>query len=69
MQITSHNATETLKALGEERSRAVNELFYSRQISSIGDKAEAALASHIERITLSYAKLLDQVDQYEVCDW
>ena len=68
MQVTVNQTIDTLKAIGEERSKAVEELSYSKQIASLGNNVESLLEHHIEKLNLVYAKLLEQVEQFEVCN-
>jgi len=68
MKVTVQQTIDTLKAIGEERSKAVDELSYSKQIASLGKNAESLLEHHIEKINLVYTKLLEQVEQFEVCN-
>ena len=68
MQVTVKHVLDTLDVIGKERAKVVNELSYSKQIAGLGKNAEQLLEAHLEKLNSVYAKLLSQVEQYQICE-
>jgi len=68
MQVTVKHVIDTLDAIGKERAKVVDELSYSKQIASLGTNVETLLGTHLEKLNSVYAKLLGQVEKYQICE-
>lgn len=67
MQVTVKHAIDTLDAIGKERAKVVDELT-NPKIDNLSKNAETLLETHLEKLNSVYAKLLEQVEKYQICE-